>query len=312
VHGNARLSGHGRRLIVERHLGGMPLAHIADQMGVSRQTASKWWRRFLEDPDGCWWEDRSSASSHPFTIPSHVEDRILELRAKRFGPWRIARLVGVSQSTVWRVLKAHGMNRLTYLDPPTGDIIRYERDTPGELVHIDTKKFGRIPDGGGRFVLGDAGYRTADRIRQRVGYVHVHAAVDDHTRIAYAAVFDDARADSCSEFLEDTITYMASFGIRITAVMTDNAKAYLGKTFTATRTDHAITHIRTRPYRPQTNGKAERFFSTLKREWSHAHPYTSEQARRQQLDTWLEEYNTQRHHWTIDAIPASRVNNQPE
>ena len=312
MHGNARLNAHGRRLIVERHLAGMPLAHVADQLGISRQTASKWWRRFVEDPEGVWWEDRSSVSPHPFTVSREVEAEILELRGNQWGPWRIAQVVGVAPSTVWRVLKAHGVNRLSYLDPPTGTVIRYERDTPGDLVHVDTKRFGRIPEGGGRLTVGDVGYRTAERIKQHVGYIHVHAAVDDHTRIAYAAVHEDARADTCAGFLVDTIDYLATYGIRIRAVMTDNAKAYLGKTFTATRTDWGITHITTRPYRPQTNGKVERFFRTLKTEWSHAQPYQSEQHRTTQLDTWIHQYNTQRHHWTIDAIPATRVNKEPE
>ena len=313
MHGNARLNAHGRWLIVERHLAGMPLAHVADQLGISRQTASKWWRRFVEDPEGPWFVDRSSvALVLPHRIPHEVEVQILELRQNRWGPWRIGQVVGVSASTVHRVLRAHGVNRLGFMDPPTGAVIRYERDTPGELIHVDTKRFGRIPDGGGRLTLGDAGYRTADRIKQKVGYIHVHAAVDDHTRIAYAAAYNDARADTCAEFLVDTIDYMATFGIRISTVMTDNAKAYLGNTFTATRTDWGINHITTRPYRPQTNGKVERFLGTLKREWSHTHQYHSEHERQAALDTWLEYYNTQRPHTAIGAPPATRVNNPPE
>ena len=313
MHGNARLTPYGRRLIVDRHLSGMPLAHIADQLAVSRQTASKWWQRYLGDPDGEWWADRPSvARSIPHRTSAGVTDQVLVLRRMRLGPWQIAQRVGISPSTVWRILQAAGMNRLGYLDPPTGDIIRYERATPGELVHIDTKKFGRIPDGGGRFALGDAGYRTSDRIKQRVGYIHVHAAVDDHTRLAYATVHDNARADSCTAFLIDTISYYATWGIRIDTIMTDNAKAYTAKQFVATRTDHSIDHITTRPYRPQTNGKVERFFRTLKTEWSHATTYPNEHTRTQQLDTWIHTYNTQRPHTAIGAPPATRVNNAPE
>jgi transposase InsO family protein len=313
VHGNARLTVYGRWLIVLRHLGGMPLSHVADQLGVSRQTASKWWRRYVDDPDGEWWRDRpSTPGSSPHRIPAEVEAAIIELRQERLGPWQIAYRVGVSSSTVWRVLRDAGMNRLGFLDPPTGAVIRYERATPGELIHVDTKKFGRIPDGGGRFALGDVGYRTAARINQRVGYIHVHAAVDDHSRLAYAAVYDNARAPACSEFLVDTIDYYAGWGIRIAAIMTDNAKAYQAKLFTATRTDHGIDHITTRPYRPQTNGKVERFFRTLKTEWSHATTYPNETTRTQALDTWITTYNTQRPHTAIGAPPATRVNNAPE
>ena len=313
MHGNARLSPYARRLIVRRHLAGMPLAHVADQLAVSRQTASKWWRRYLEDPDGEWWIDRPSvAKTIPHRTPPVVAEQVLVLRRMRLGPWQIAQRVGIAPSTVWRILHAAGMNRLGYLDPPTGDIIRYERATPGDLVHIDTKKFGRIPDGGGRYALGDAGYRTGKRIRQRVGYIHVHAAIDDHTRLAYAAVHTDARADTCTEFLIDTIDYYATWGIRIATIMTDNAKAYTAKQFVATRTDHSIDHITTRPYRPQTNGKVERFFRTLKTEWSHATTYPNEDTRTQQLDTWIHTYNTQRPHTAIGAPPATRVNNPPE
>jgi len=174
VHGNARLTAYGRWLIVERHLGGMPLAHVADQLGISRQTASKWWQRYLNDPSGEWWKDRPSTPRRvPNRIAPDVEAEILELRRRRLGPWQIAKRVGVSSSTVWRVLRDAGMNRLGLLDPPTGEIIRYERAAPGELIHIDTKKFGRIPNGGGRWALGDIGYRTGKRIKQRVGYIHV-------------------------------------------------------------------------------------------------------------------------------------------
>lgn len=291
----------------------MPLAHIADQLGISRQTASKWWRRYLQDPGGDWWRERSSRpESCPHRISGDVEADVLSLRRQRLGPSQIAYRVGVSSATVWRVLNDHGVNRLGFLDPPTGAVIRYERDRPGELVHIDTKRFGRIPHGGGRFLLGDNGYRTAARIKQRVGYIHVHAAVDDYSRLAFAAVFDDATAKSCSRFLETAIDYFATYGIRIETVMTDNAKAYLGRLFTATRTDHSIDLITTRPYRPQTNGKVERFFSTLKTEWAHSRPYLSEQQRITALDTWLHHYNTDRHHTAINGTPSTRVNNLPD
>ena len=314
MHANARLNGWGRRLIVERHMSGIPLSYVADQLGVSRQTASKWWQRFLADPDGVWWADRSSRpQSCPHQILTGVEERIVALRSdNKWGPWRIGRTVGVSSATVRRVLKDQGMNRLRFLAPPTGQIIRYERDRPGELVHIDTKKFGRIPDGGGRFTLGEAGYRTGERIRAKVGYIHVHAAIDDHSRVAYVGVFNDATAVSCAQFLTDTINYFAAHGIRIDTIMTDNARAYTGKLFTSTRTDNNIDHILTRPYQPQTNDKVERFHRTLKTEWSHANPYTNETQRTPALDTWLNYYNTARHHTATEGPPLQRVNNQPD
>ena len=292
----------------------MPLGKIASQLGVSRQTASKWWNRFVADPDGEWFADRSSAPSEtPHKLDEAIENEIVAVRrAERLGSFQLAYRFGVSRSTIHRVLADHGINRLGHLDPDKEPAVRYERDTPGDLIHVDTKKFGRIPEGGGSFSLGNTGYRTAERIKQRTGYIHLHAAVDDHTRIAYAAVFNDATGASCAEFTLDTITYFHSYGIRINQIMTDNAKAYGANIFTAVRTDHGIDHITTRPYRPQTNGKVERFFRTAKAEWSHATHYQNETERNHALDTWLEFYNTQRPHTAIGAPPITRVNNVPE
>ncbi len=292
----------------------MPLAHVAEQLGISRQTASKWWRRYLEDPGGDWWDDRSTVAGRcPHRIGADVEERIVELRrSRKVGPGQIAAEVGVSSSTVWRVLRAHGLNRLRFIDPPTATVIRYERSQPGELVHLDTKKFGRIPSGGGRLTLGDVGYRTAARQKARIGYVHIHAAVDDYTRVAHAGVYPDATAASCAAFLEDIVGAFAGYGIIVRAVMTDNAKAYVGRRFTTARTDWGIDHILTRPYRPQTNGKVERFHATLKQEWSHARPYTSERQRTRALVSWLRHYNTRRHHTAVGGPPVTRVNNEPD
>jgi transposase InsO family protein len=297
-------------LLIERHLAGMPLAHVAEQMGISRQTASKWWHRYLEDPDGPWYEDRSTQGTCPHRISAETEARIVWLRrVRKVGPVTIAATVGVSSATVWRVLKAHGLNRLGFIDPPTGTVIRYERDYPGDLVHFDTKKYGRIPPGGGRRSVGEAGYRTSRRQKARIGYVHLHAAIDDHSRLGYAAVYPDATAASCTAFLEDTIAFFATWGITIHQLMTDNAKAYTGNEFTRLRTDFGIDHLLIRPYRPQTNGKVERLHRTLKREWAHARPYTSEPERVAALDSYLDHYNTVRYHTAIKGTPASRVNN---
>jgi transposase InsO family protein len=314
VHANARLTVHARRLVVERRLGGVGLGVIAEQLGVSRQTVSKWWNRYLEDPDGDWFLDQASVpNSTPHRIPQALEDDIVAARRDdRAAPFQLAHRFGVSRATIHRVLVDHGMNRIGYLDMPRKDIVRYERATPGDLVHIDTKKFGRIPEGGGRFSLGDAGYRNAERVKQRIGYIQFHAAVDDHSRMAYGAMFNDASGSSCAEFLIDTISFFATYGIRINQIMTDNAKAYGANVFAATRTDHSIDHIRTRPYRPQTNGKVERFFRTAKAEWAYASKYHNETERATALDTWLNTYNTQRAHSAIGAPPITRVNNAPE
>jgi transposase InsO family protein len=315
VHANARLTVHARRLIVQRHLEGVSLLEIAAQLGVSRQTVSKWWARFVADPDGGWFLDRPSVPGlSPHRIDAGLELLIVEARrVERLPPFQLAYRFGVSRATIHRVLTDHGLNRSGFIDGhPDEAVVRYERDTPGDLVHVDTKKFGRIPEGGGRFAHGETGYRNAERIKQHVGYIHLHAAVDDYTRIAYGAMFNDATGPSCAEFIVETVTFFATFGIRINSIMTDNAKAYGAKVFTATRTDHGIDHIRTRPYRPQTNGKVERFFRTAKTEWSHANNYQNETERNLALDTWLEFYNTQRPHTAIGAPPITRVNNVPE
>jgi transposase InsO family protein len=156
------------------------------------------------------------------------------------------------------------------------------------------------------------GYRTAARQKARIGYIHVHAAVDDHSRLAYVAVYPDNTAPSCADFLEEAIGFFAGYGISIEEVMTDNAKAYQGKLFTHTRTDWGIDHILTRPYRPQTNGKVERFFRTLKAEWSHVQPYQTEHERQEALEQWLHHYNHHRHHTATGGPPIHRVNNQPD
>ncbi|MFJ9908823.1 IS481 family transposase [Streptomyces sp. NPDC101152] len=310
-HRNARLTVHGRRLLVERVDAGRPVAHVAAEMGISRPTAHKWIRRWrLEGENGL--IDRSS---RPRTTPHRTapttEARVCRLRQDRkLGPARLGPILGLPASTVHRILTRHGLNRLAFLDRPTGQPIRrYERDRPGELVHVDVKKLGRIPDGGGHKVLG----RQAGRAkRSSVGFDYVHSAVDDHTRLAYSEIHPDEKAATCAAFLRRAAAFFIAAGIdRIERVLTDNAWPYR-KSFAWQQAlaDLGASRKLTRAYRPQTNGKVERFNRTLLDEWAYLRPYTSNTERTAALADFLHAYNHHRCHTALGGHPPiSRVNN---
>ena len=310
MHANARLTVWARREIVRRHQAGVTQAEIARQMQVSRDTVGKWWRRYQSDPDGAWFEDRSSRPfSCPHQTPPELEAQIVEQRrVRRLGPARISLVLGVPSSTVWKVLHRHGLNRLGWFDRPTGGRVRrYEKETPGELVHVDTKQVARIPDGGGWRIHGPAHHNLGESRRKAQGYEHVHAAVDDHSRLAYTEILPDIKGETCAGFWNRAQTFFADHGITVQAVMTDNWAGYTSQTFQAAL--EGIEHVRTRPYRPQTNGKVERFNRTLADEWAYAHPYTSEAERTQALADWTHTYNHHRGHTAIGGPPISRVDN---
>jgi transposase-like protein len=228
AHRNARLTPAGRLLLCQRIEAGTPIAHAADAMGISRQCASKWWQRWREfGPAGL--EDRPCAPRRRVRIAPRIESRVVYLRrTRRWGPDRIAAYMGQPRSTVHRVLVRHRMNRLDRLDRQTGRVIRrYERAAPGELVHVDVKKLGRIPAGGGWRAHG-----RSEAVRGRgIGYAYIHAAVDDHSRLAYLEVLDDERGPTCAGFWVRAAAWFRAHGIVVERVMTDNAKAYLGAHF---------------------------------------------------------------------------------
>ena len=242
---------------------------------------------------------------------------MLALRqSRKLGPARIAPLVGLPASTVYRVLCRHRRNRLAFMDRPTGRLIRrYERAQPGELVHVDVKKLGRIPPGGGHRIHGrdSAQHRGRDR-DHGPGYDYIHAAIDDHTRLAYAEVLADERGDSCAGFLRRAGTFFAAHGITIQRVLTDNAFAYRhSRQFQAAIAELGAVQRFTRPYHPQTNGKVERFNRTLAAEWAYLRPYATNQQRTAALDGWLHLYNHHRAHTALGGHPPiSRVNNAPD
>ncbi len=257
MHRNARLTVWSRKELVRRHLeGGLPLCRVAEQMNVSRQTASKWWHRYLADPDGLWYLDRSSRPHRcPHQTPGEVEERIVAIRqSDKIGPVRIGWRVDVAPSTVHRVLRRRGLNRLAHLDRPTGRRVRrYERDRPGELVHVDIKKLGRIPTGGGWRVHGRR--QDPTKGRARVGYGYVHAAVDDHSRFAYVEVLDDELATTAVAFCQRAVAWFGAHGVEVEAIMTDNGSCYRSRHFADTLAAADITHVRIPPRQPQINGK---------------------------------------------------------
>ncbi len=315
AHRNARLTVHGRTLLVQRVLSGRPVAHVVAELGVSRATGYKWLARYrAEGPTGL--ADRASRALHiPGRTPAQTEQEILTLRRERkLGPHRIAPLVGRAASTVHAVLARHGVSRLAWMDRPTGQVIRrYERARPGELIHVDVKKLGRLREGGGWRVHGrDSLDHRRARYGARVGFDYVHAAIDDHTRIAYAEIHPDERADTCAGFLRRAAAALAELGIdRIERVMTDNALAYRrSHAWRDALTDVGAQARFTRRYRPQTNGKAERFNRTLLDEWAYQRPFTSNTDRAAALPVWLHTYNHHRSHTALGGHPPiTRVNN---
>ena len=314
MHGNARLTPVGRLTMVMRIESGRPVAHVAAEMGISRPTAYKWWRRW--QTDGV--EGLVDRSSRPRSCPHQtglgVQAAIEELRRTlKLGPARIGFRLGVPASTVHRVLVRLGLNRLSWMDRPTGRVIRrYERDRPGELVHVDIKKLGKIPDGGGWKVLGrQAGIKNNNgHGPRRVGYGFIHSAVDDHSRLAYSEILHDERQETASTFWTRAEAWFAELGIEVTEVLTDNGPCYRSRLFNETLGD--IRHRFTRPYRPQTNGKVERFNRTMLEEWAYVRPYDSEMERAAAFGGFLHSYNHHRGHTALSGQPPiSRVNDLP-
>ncbi|MFE2129154.1 IS481 family transposase [Streptomyces amritsarensis] len=310
-HRNARLTVFGRRLLVERVASGRPIAHVAAEMGISRATAHKWVRRWRTEGEAGLADRSSRPRTTPHRTAAAIEARVCDLRRDRkLGPARIGPIVGLPASTVHRILTRHRLHRLAWMDRPTGTVIRrYERDRPGELIHVDVKKLGRIPTGGGHKALG----REAGRSKKSgVGFDYVHSAVDDHSRLAYSEIHPDEKVATCADFLARAAAFFHTQGItRIERVLTDNAWAYRkGLAWKAVLSDIGAAGKLTRAYRPQTNGKVERFNRTLLEEWAYLRPYTSNDERTAALADFLHTYNHHRCHTALGGHPPiSRVNN---
>ena len=271
--------------------------------GVSRQTLYKWLRRFKEEGvEGL--QDRISRPRRcPRRTPLSVEAEVLELRRElRKGPHLLAGRLSMAPSTVHAVLARHGLSRLSRLDRSSGAIIRYERERPGELLHIDVTKFGRVSKGGGWRAHGRGD--GTNRGKGKTGFDFLHVAVDDHSRYAFVEVHDDEKGETCAGFLARAIEHFGSQGIEIERVMTDNARNYtVSRVFQEALGE--IRHIRTRPYRPQTNGKAERFNRTLADDWAYKRIYTSNRERLDELEPFVMDYYYVRAHSAIGNRPPA-------
>jgi transposase InsO family protein len=307
VHGNAPLTPEGRFRLCLRIEDGWTVAAAAESMNISRQCAHKWWQRYqLEGVDGL--RDRSSRPHRsPNQTAARLERRIVALRqSRKLGPARLAGIVGVPASTVHRVLVRHGCNRLRWMDRTTGRVIRrIETSRPGELVHIDVKKLAKIPPGGGHRVHG----RTASVLHKRVGYTHIHTAIDAYSRLAYSEFAGTENKVNCLAFLARAVAWFEEHGIRIERILTDNGNGYVSRDWAKLCAELDIRHSRTRAYRPATNGKVERFNRTLVDEWAYVRTWTSDRQRARTLDRWLHRYNHHRHHTAIGGPPISRVTN---
>ncbi|MFK0160325.1 IS481 family transposase [Streptomyces sp. NPDC090493] len=288
---------------------GWPLRRAAERFQVSPTTAQRWADRYRQLGEPGMTDRSSRPHSSPRSTPTRTERRIIKVRVlRRWGPARIAHLLHLVPSTVHRVLTRYGLARLAHLDRATGRVIRrYERDRPGELVHVDIKKLGNIPDGGGHKVLGrQAGRKT----RANTGYSYLHTAVDDHSRLAYSEIHTDEKKETATGFWTRAQAFYTGCGVTVERVLTDNGACYRSRDWRDLLTAAGITHKRTRPYRPQTNGKVERFNRTLLDEWAYARPYRSEQERRDAFPEWLHTYNHHRGHTALKGQPpASRVPN---
>ena len=320
-HANAALTPRARlkvgQLVVDQHV---PIAEVAARFQCSWPTVKRWATRYAAG------EPMTDRSSRPHRMPAKTcpatTRRIVALRLrKRLGPVQLAALTGVAPSTAHRVLLRCRLNRLSHVDRATGEPVRrYEHDHPGALLHVDVKKLGNIPDGGGwRFVGRAQGMRnrvaTPGKSRNRysqpkMGHAFVHTVIDDHSRVAYAEVHDDETAVTATGVLRRAVAWFATRGITTERVLSDNGSAYVSFLCRDTCAELGIRHTRTRPRRPQTNGKIERFHRTLADGWGYARAYTSETERRDSLPAWLHHYNHHRPHTACgNKPPITRLTN---
>lgn len=314
-HRRAKLTFEGRKALVERILqDGWPVAAAAEAQCVSAATAYKWVKRFRAEGQAGLHDRSSRPHRSPRRLASERELAILELRDNaRIGPHRIAWKLGESPSTVSVVLARHGRPPLVHLDRPTGKPVRYQRAEPGELIHIDIKRQARIPDGGGWRVHplaeGISNNRKHTYRHGRLGSDHLHIAVDDTSRIAYVEVHDDETAVTAQGFTERAVAFYESLGVEVKAIMTDNGPCYR-RGYRGFLADRGIAHVPIRPYRPQTNGKVERFNRTLSWEWAYAAPFSSNAERLATLPAWVHAYNYHRPHMALGGrSPMDTLNN---
>ena len=295
IHKNAKLTPVSRAQLVKRVLDeGEKVSSVAEGIGVSPPTVYKWIRRFLEEGS----EGLKDRSSRPHRItrqtPRGVVRQIIRLRVRRWASTRIARQLGMAVSTVGAVLRRIGLNRLSMLNRRR-PAVRYEMKRPGQLLHLDTKKLGRI-QGVGHRIHGDHSRRS-----RGVGWEILHVCIDDATRLVYQEMLPDEKGVTATAFLRRAAAWFRGHGVPVERVMTDNGSCYRSKRFRQAVKGLGAKHVRTRPYRPQTNGKAERYIQTALREWAYAHAYPDSQAREAALKPFTQYYNRERPHWGING-----------
>jgi transposase InsO family protein len=301
-HRNSKLTPLTRAALAERvDRLGWSVADAAQAMCISTRTAYRWLARHRAEGAAGLVERSSRAHRIPHRTSPAVCERIVSLRHRRLTAAQIALRLAMPRSTVAAVLKRRGLERLSRLTPKP-PVVRYERERPGELLHLDVKKLGRFRR---------VGHRIHGNRRQsspHAGWEFVHVCIDDHSRLAYVEVLADERGGSTVAFLRRSVRWFRQHGIRAERVMTDNGSGYLARTFAAACRELDLRHLRTRPYTPRTNGKAERFIQTLLREWGYARPYRNSRQRARRLDPWLRYYNQQRAHSALGGLPPqSRI-----
>ena len=310
-HPRPRLSVFSRQLLVLRVQAGWPAAHVAEQLGISRATAYKWVRRYRTEGEAGLLDRSSRPHRSPRRLSPSREAEILAARAEwRYGPDRLGPLLGLPPSTVHRVLARRGFSRLRDADRVTAAPVRYVACHPGALLHQDHKKLGRIPDGGGWRTLGRS--RNGLGVHSNAGYEHLEVVIDDASRYTVVVPVPDETAASAIQALEVAAAELASLGIRIERILTDNGSAYRSHAYRDRVASLGARHKRTRPWRPQTNGKAERVIQTLLREWAYGRPYTTNRAREDALPVFVDFYNRRRPHTALGGrSPLDAVNNVP-
>ena len=302
VHNNARLTPRGREILISRLERGESPHDVATAMGVSASTVYKWRRRYRAEGLAGLLDRSSRPNASPNRTPDDVETKVIALRKERRIYHRIAAETGVSLATVGRILTRHGLNRWRDLEPAE-PVRRYERARPGEMIHIDIKKLGRFNKIGHRITRD----RTGQSNSRGIGWEFVHVSIDDHSRLGFADIRTDEKKHSAVAFLHAAVAWYASLGITVERVMTDNGSCYKSHAFRDACRRLGLKHIRTKPYTPKTNGKAERFIQSSLREWAYARAYENSGKRAQELPHWLHHYNWHRPHAGIKGKqPISR------